>query len=347
MRLSGQEMEYLKEAIIDAFPDPNGLWIRLRELDKPIHEFRVESPYVYQVVSVIVYAQSNNWLPTLINAVREVNPENEWLARLAPSIEPILDIADADPYAACYLWGAVPFANRSGFRECLRLLKRGERVVLVVNGDPKSGKSHSYQLVAYAAERDRAYKPVLVDLTSTTLPAREPVDIANAILWAIDPTIESPPAPRNARELGNLCRQMAGHLSRNDDPVWVVFDGLSQTRIPDLTRQMVNWMIYEVQNSSIPNLRLILLGYTDPIVGTNRIEHEQIANLALTELKALLHEAVERRKLAADDTTISTHAETISSELARDRSKGLTPLSAALQSVLESLEPEGKCHHAE
>lgn len=338
MQLSGAEIGLLQKAILDGYPMADFLRDELIVLERPFdHIVNSNAPYPGQVVDVIVHAQSNNWLPKLIEVVRARNPANPHMQQLDAAIKPALALAVDDPYGACYLWGAIPFANRRPFRDALRQLKTGERVVLVVNGETKSGKTHSYQLVAFAAEEDNAFKAVLINLNNTIIPARDPADVAAAILWAIDPQIEPPEPPRTDRQLGNMCRQMAGYLARLNTPLWVAIDGLSQTTVPIMTQQMVMWMINEVQSANIRNLRLILLGYTEPIVGVQRIAHEMIKSPVMEELKTLLQEAARLRNLAVAEANLAQHATMISQKLAQQPGRGLEPLGEELERTLATL----------
>jgi hypothetical protein len=338
MELNGTQIKYLKQAILAVFPTPDYLRAKLVEIDRAFDQIVKPTPYQFQVLDVIQDARSQGWLPELIGSVREMNAADANLQLLEQSFGASAGAAPvpAEHHSACFLWGATPFADRTRLREALPELEQGNRVVLVVNGGPKTGKSHTYYLITYLAQMLKGYKPVLVDLPAWPATKREPEDVANTLLRRIGRPL-LPPAPPTGRELNFLCEDLAAQVTGYGETIWAVIDGLSQVAVPDATKDMVQWLIERTDLGDIPNLRLILLGYTEPIVGAFRIVREDLGTLGADDLKTLLCQIARHRKLVASDQALTREAAVIAAGLTVHPEQGLGPLQDALEAALGRL----------
>lgn len=342
MQLNGPQMILLQQSILNVFPTGDDLYLALLPLNKIFtHLAARDKAYPFQILDVILAAQKDSWLPKLIQRIRDANPADADLQALDASLGPLLTALPADPYQACYLWGATPFADRAQFRSGLQAMEYGQRVVLVINGGPKSGKSHSYQFIAFLAEKLAGRRSVLVDMTDQIAPSRNPEDLAQVILSAIDPALAIGSKPETGWELGHLCRQIAAHIRNFGEPLWVAIDGLSQVNTPEPTKQMVQWMMKEAEKGSIPNLRLILMGYTEPLIGGHRVEEQQLTSLGQDDVAHLLEQAVAVRGITVNDTAMKQEADAILGQLQANADQGLSPLHNALLAALDNLSAPG------
>ncbi|HFC11506.1 MAG TPA: hypothetical protein ENJ56_01585 [Anaerolineae bacterium] len=255
-----------------------------------------------------------------------------WVEVHAPSAE-----INIDPYDAHYFAG-IHFANRQPLRDHLQKLADHTIGVLLVDGAPKSGKSYSWYLLTHLKDtllqQSDIYRIELVDWVKENRNAKT---IAEDILMEIgvDHAFELPMLPRDVRKIG---KELGRQIKKKQAPFWVIIDGLGQEEIDPSAKQLTDYLIKAVVGRDIPNLRLILLGYRDPLLGSLRVGAEQIDPLRQPDFYTLLQEVALLEKLAVTDAALTHCAQQLMQVVeAASPQEGLTVLETAIPKAVACL----------
>ena len=164
MALSVLDLAELRDAFADAYSDEADLdeLVRLARAHSLAHA--ALGPNLLQIiVRLLVVADEQGWLLTLLNTAIDHRPNNlplhqardRWVARNYPP-----GMA-ADPYEALLLPGRRVMLDREKLRGYLAGLRGNKGVqgarVLVVDGEAESGKSYSLQYIGYLAEVQKSF----------------------------------------------------------------------------------------------------------------------------------------------------------------------------------------------
>lgn len=339
MQLNGQQIGILQGAILDVFPTADHLRNKLITIDVRFDQVTSEDKaYMFRVLDLILIAQTGHWVPKLIRCVRDVNPNNGRLQLLDSQLMLTTAPVHTDPYQACLLWQSTPFLNRLPLREGLKALAQGSKAVLVIDGDKKSGKSYSLQLITYLADELDSYRVILIDLVERDTTLRQPADIALDILLEIHPDLlDFPEPPETARDLLIMYRRLAAQIKRYEKPLWLVIDGLGQVNTPQATKDLVKWLVRDAERGLIANLRVVLLGYGETVLPKPRMGLEKISQLTAKDLHELFERKAKIKGVQLDATAKLEEAEKILALLQAQKEQGLLPLLAAIEAAHERL----------
>ncbi|MEV4192466.1 hypothetical protein AB0J65_13865, partial [Streptomyces toxytricini] len=135
-------------------------------------------------------------------------------------------VSDQDHFRAGVLRnGAEVFIDRAQLRERLReFLADPEKTVLVVDGEPDSGRSYSYSLIRYLGQHC-GFRPVRVTLTHTTTAAQLIRQIAARLNPEADPPQLNPTPlndPLSAHEWA--VQQIVTRATAAPEAFWIILD---------------------------------------------------------------------------------------------------------------------------
>ncbi|WP_284581178.1 hypothetical protein [Streptomyces sp. 2P-4] len=176
-------------------------------------------------------------------------------------------VSDQDHFRAGVLRnGAEVFIDRAQLRERLReFLADPEKTVLVVDGEPDSGRSYSYSLIRYLGQHC-GFRPVRVTLTHTTTAAR----LIRQIAARLNPEAEPPqlnPTPLNdplsAHEWA--VQQIVTRATAAPEAFWIILDECdrlaSTSDAWDAIGQLAQALFEHGPEPEGTAPRLVLLGY--------------------------------------------------------------------------------------
>ncbi|MCX2180253.1 trypsin-like peptidase domain-containing protein [Streptomyces sp. SKN60] len=189
------------------------------------------------------------------------------LGRLREDEEAARDAA-ADPFEAVVLrHGTEVFLGRAELRETLRrFVADPEQTVLVVDGEPDSGRSYTYRLIRHLGQH-RGFRPVRVTLARTSTAERlvarlwEFVAGPEADGFPLNPTRLNDPLP----SIDDAVHRIVSRATAAEDRFWLVLDECDaldpNSDVFDCIGKLA-LAIYEhtpVRKETVP--RLVLLGY--------------------------------------------------------------------------------------
>ncbi len=227
-----------------------------------------------------------------------------------------------DPFKACLVAGSIPFINRVSYRDKLEDLFKSKKRFLVVNGPPKSGKSHSYFLVYEIAEKyghKLSYIPLADEIPSTYYPN----DLARRIDsdLALPPT-EPIPAPQNMGEqyVRELFDWLVKKINLDGSRAWIVLDGFDHPDLRPETRDFVFKLIQGIKTLRLREVRLVLLDYPSLLGRLTPdvkifVHSEDLQYFDEPEVKSYFEKFFEQANIIADSTQIEAQAQGVFQEL--------------------------------
>ena len=188
---------------------------------------------------------------------------------LEPSIPGILKRLRAvplppNPLQAEILDNGTLFLGRESFRALLPMLWAPTgRCVLRINGDCKTGKSHSFRFLQFLMLQNTPIIPVKIEKPGPTIGALE---VAVTLLNRMGCATDNPPKLTNETPLraGQLLADWVLNLGLRSRPSnwWFVLDNFDDDALPDDTKEFVRQMALQIAGGlGRPMMRLILINY--------------------------------------------------------------------------------------
>lgn len=189
------------------------------------------------------------------------------------------------------------FLDRDGARKRMRTLARADGpCALVINGNSRVGKSHTRNLLAYAAEATGKFRVAWVEIKKSEAASITPDwMIERMVRTAVSGTSKLPdkrdPLPRYLNDLVDWALAELGKTS--NVPVWMVIDGLRHKALRDEVRALVEHL---AERAATPTgqlkYRLVLI-YCNPIpimsTGCTALE-ETFGHLKIADAEAALQQ---------------------------------------------------------
>jgi hypothetical protein len=179
--LPGPKQLELRDALAKAFP-PAGMESTfpalLLDVNRDLASYAPPNAvHPEAVLATIKAAEAEDWLLELVQTAAQKRLEDPALQRLANelgNLRPAPPPAGISPFDVCCLAGTHVMVDRRDLRAALRDLSNanGKRI-LVVKDDlpdvpagsaPKTGKSHTMQMIAYLWQTQRSFDFVDIDL---------------------------------------------------------------------------------------------------------------------------------------------------------------------------------------
>lgn len=204
-------------------------------------------------------ALARGWAGKLADALYAISPGNfevqtirNWLAARS---EATID----DPFKEVWLESDRPFIDRHDLRERLRLLCTGSSTTLLVNGQPKSGKSHSFYLAQHVA-RPRGFITSHFAVADYPQPDKLASEILERLGVDIAPVNQG---VENAQRWGEkLAAQIADVTAKQKLPRIFVFDDFPDGELPAGTSKLIVRLAKFADEELRAYLRLVLIQFT-------------------------------------------------------------------------------------
>jgi hypothetical protein len=232
------------------------------------------------------------WIEEIVAAVGQVFGHEQRVQDFVAQVTPAqARRAVADPYNACFLESeSRPFVDRTKLRPALKRLNDPppnalkKPRILVVGGDPKTGKTYTKYLIAHLATKF-GFEHRIVDLWSG---GNDPASVGKRIADLLDlEGIPEPGSEQMARFTNTIFfDRFVGQIKADKNKWWIVLDGFGAISVSKELEEFIGRLAAKVSDS-LPNVRLILLGYKHKLpseVGriveedaTNEITREELA----------------------------------------------------------------------
>lgn len=220
-----------------------------------------------QAVNLVVdLATIHNWLSQLVAEIPE-NPSNRAeLEAIKALIAAEPAPTTADPFAEVLLDGNRPFVNRVDLRSCLRALcSPGGSPLLMVDGQPLTGKSFSFYLAQHIA-RQRGFIPSQFEVDRTPHPQELAAEILDRM--GVNTPLRERGNESAERWAEKLASQVKDAIEARGLKRLFVFDFPVQPAIPPETASLVVRLAKFADEELQPWLRIILIQFTTPLPTT-------------------------------------------------------------------------------
>lgn len=218
-------------------------------------------------VSAVPDAAKHGTLRTLIEYVCTTQPAfgTELTRRMQDVTAPAQNqrwYAYTDPFTAAFVGrrGARIVIDRSELRSSLRDLVNDEYLVLVVHGDPRSGKSHTWEFVDHLWRAGR-----LLRATRVTTHDWSGEVTGDAIAQSLALKLALPLPTTTSGELDDarvrkFLQHLVGVYPTAGATRWIILDGLDRPGVTDGARDLARGLIRLVNEGELPHTRLIVTG---------------------------------------------------------------------------------------
>jgi hypothetical protein len=265
-----------------------------------------------QVNDVLDWAESNGYRLELLQSLYDNCPGTQKVRLRALigliSQNQIVESTSAllDPSESCML-GMRAFVNRASFRQALKTFDAAHSdadSVLIIEGASPSGKTHGLRLAkACVPPHRRISIDIKVDFGEGLVNAG---DLAEAIYGSgsqiqpkFDPTKEDAEVPR-------LYQWLLSKFSTLGEILWIIIDHCDRPNLTTPARELLIKLATKIDNSDLPNLRLILVGFartTLPGGLSWASRHDKAELPSAAELRAWFQEvaAIKKKLVVAAD----------------------------------------------
>lgn len=273
--------------------------------------------YLLAFLDQVFGAQASG--PAALTDLKSIRQKLEAAVTAQNALQP-----DDDPYRAYRLRQGPLFLDRDGERALIEELAEGAFRVLVVNGGPRSGKSHCGLFLSHLAEARvaGAVRLIRVRALSADLAGFGPDRLAESIAEQIKANSQAPAADaaREPRWIEKLERwvflQLEGLAT-----CWIVLDGFGPSPLKP-THDLIRRLAERVAAGGLPfECRLILLNYDTQL---------------LLETECFFREA---RLGPIMEQHLEAYFRAVTARLPEEKQKVVIP--GAVKAVLEKLPPEG------
>ncbi|PYQ25968.1 MAG: hypothetical protein DMF56_25975 [Acidobacteria bacterium] len=262
MKITGADVTKLSDLVVALLTNAE-LTMLVAGLNDKLE--RISEPGNLQNVAFQAITAANNegWIDKFLDAFRRKRPNDPDLGRFVASLTIVAPAVVLDHYAVCFADNR-PFVNRIPLRQTLRILTMGGPRILVVRGEPRSGKTYTSNLIKYLA-RQFGFELVRIDLVRYAAGQDvSPVDLGTAI--ASQMGFAGAPAPGNeqlARWTVAYFDWFVGQLRSSAAQAktwWVVIDGFQSVSVPLAVDDFVDEFCARVDEALL-SVRVVLISY--------------------------------------------------------------------------------------
>jgi len=271
MKLDGPNLKTLRELVVDLV-DRDDLDMLVLDVGHDMEDFagpKDDKPKATH--RMLVAANNGGWIDKFITRFQEYRANDARVAQFVASITVTAVTNAADPYSLTYP-DSRPFVNRVPLRQTLPDLVTGNSRILVVKGDPQSGKTHTASLIR-ALAKNVGFEVVNVNLVRyaqnrTVTPMDIGEELAQVMSLGQPPERGNEQDPRWITSYGAWfegrvrAREKETQAAGQEPPTWwIIIDGFQSISVPPPIHDFVDELCDRVANT-LTNLRVVLISYT-------------------------------------------------------------------------------------
>ena len=223
-------------------------------------------------VEAVPDAARRGTLPALIAHVGSWQPafKTELTRRLEALSVPTGErrwYASADPYASAFvgLRGARAVIDRAALRSAVRDLVNDDYWVLVVHGEPRSGKSHTWLFIEHLRRTGHLLGSTRLTRVSTHDWSDEAEVTGNAVAQVLGrrlglSVLSAPSGELDDAAVRKFLDLLLGVYPDDGTTRWIVLDGLDRPNVQDGARDLARGLIKLVDGGDLPRTRLVITG---------------------------------------------------------------------------------------
>ena len=338
MRLSNRERAELSTALWVAFPAPalfgEFLSFELNEDLTRIQATRdAQTEYYAYVVRYFEGRQFSRFISQLRAKRPDVRELDIFYAKLlertgAPGMDYLR--------RCCILMRSHYFITRHKQRSEIDEIsdEQGPRM-LVINGPARSGRSFTASYIVHFCDLHGG-KCYLAELKRRHLgesPLRLVKLMASSFQWnALTIPMQHAQATQWVEELGEW---VAGNIRNSQETVWLIFD---DANAPGLDQSMREFIVYLADKTfDVPQLRIVLLAYAEPMLGPARMRMREESVLLPTkhDVRSFLADLCIVKNIDVDEPALDELSEQIWSSLPAEQERVLESLPATIRVAME------------
>jgi hypothetical protein len=240
------------------------------------------------------------------------------LAQLKDQPQP----TSADPFHEVLLEGNRPFANRVDLRASLRALcEAAGSPLLVVTGEPRSGKSFSFYLAQHIA-RQRGFITSQFDVGTLV----EPVVLATEVLRRVGVPLKNESTGLESRQRSgkDLADQVKDALEERKQRRLLVFDGFPVAPDPPLPPETISFIVRlatYADEELRPFLRVLLIRFHEPLPDAidDVAERDQAQPFSDADMLAVLKQVANSRGWNVSEQALQDEINQVSGKTLRER----------------------------
>jgi hypothetical protein len=313
---AGISRDELRDALLDVFNGTarfNELIVRVRGV--PLDIVATGNALDEIAMKVITRAESESWLSVLIETAWTMYPNHPGLTRIRQTWQVSVRAMPSDHAKALMMPGKTVLINRKDLRAAFASFRAddGSRV-LVVDGDPLSGKTYTLHYVSYLATALKTIRPCYVDLERVPRTENNTINatrLGDAIGLQLLGETFAPPKDLNILTWLDQYGLWLEQKLPDQPTCWLVIDNFRRVSLEESALDLVADLAMRTYRT-LPSLRLVLLSYGDRdalqarVVG--RVEYEPIGTIDTTEIirffSQLYREESVRRRENPDDPAL-------------------------------------------
>jgi hypothetical protein len=220
----------------------------------------LQTTYLNIVTLLVASADDQNWLRDLVQRlVHKFAARSEFAVVLAQMNRTGTVQTGPDPFQEVLLEADRPFVNRHQLRShLLDLTNPAGSAVLLVDGEPQTGKSFSFYLINHVGPK-KGFIVNKFDMSS--LP--EANEVAEAILGKLGISTKQPLKGRESAErwAENLADTVAHAIVESRLARLFVFDGFTDTPLPEGTASLLIRLATYADEHLRPYLRVVMMRF--------------------------------------------------------------------------------------
>ena len=240
--------------------NPHSLTMFLKEnLEKDLSDYAGNVNFKVQIIGLVNGANEEGWFEKLIDEAIEARPGEQEFKDIKEMLGYGRTIKPQSEYDAVFLKRNHPFFNRKNLREVVKEFVHNPRSrVLVVNGEPKSGKSYSRWYFSHLQD-EKCFKLEWFDFTRF----EEPKITWELIAQELDQRLglnHFNSNKKNNSKVSAFCNIFAQKVANSDKHLVILFDKCNRVEFQENVHDFIGKLAEDLEMQS-QNTFLVLSGY--------------------------------------------------------------------------------------
>ena len=220
----------------------------------------------------------------------------------------------ADPLESTILNTGTPFVDRRELRLQLRRLATtaaNAQPILVVSGEPKTGKSYSTRYIDYFSQNQPPIVPYQIEFDPDLGLEMGAVEVARELVAMMGRPLDDMPPPTTNQKLyvQQLATWVLNEAAQSQSQRhWFILDNFKGDKLKPETRDFLVALSDRITKGVFPQrCRLILIGFDRALltVDAGKVEEELIGPCPPAEVETTIGEILKRAPVAVAPATIS------------------------------------------